>query len=87
METVTEKKVLTQEELQTLKSIQEETQGLVIELGEIEMIKLQIEERKSKAKSFLDNLSKKEKDFTQNVFEKYGRCNIDPQTGEITPVF
>ena len=33
METVTEKKVLDQEELQTLKSLQEETQALVLEFG------------------------------------------------------
>jgi hypothetical protein len=38
METVTENKVLNQEELQTLKSIQEQTQSIIIELGEIELI-------------------------------------------------
>ena len=84
METVTEKKVLEQEELQTLKSLQEETQALVLEFGEIEMISLQLEDRKNKAKAFLSELAKKEQDFTQNVFGKYGKCNIDPQTGEIT---
>jgi hypothetical protein len=84
METVTEKKVLEQEELQTLKSLQEETQALVLEFGEIEMINLQLEDRKNKAKAFLSELAKKEQDFTQNVFEKYGKCNVNPQTGEIT---
>jgi hypothetical protein len=48
------------------------------------MISLQLEERKNKAKSFLSDLAKKEQDFTQSVFEKYGKCNINPQTGEIT---
>jgi hypothetical protein len=84
METVTENKVLSQEELQTLKTLQEETQALVLEFGEIEMINLQLEERKNKAKSFLSDLAKKYQDFTQSVFEKYGKCNINPQTGEIT---
>lgn len=84
METVTEKKVLEQEELQTLKSLQEETQALVLEFGEIEMISLQLEDRKNKAKAFLSELAKKEQDFTQEVFQKYGKCNINPQTGEIT---
>ena len=86
METVTENKVLTQEELQTLKTIQEETQALVLEFGEIEMVTLSLEERKNKAKAFLSELAKKEQDFTQSVFEKYGKCNINPQTGEITLV-
>jgi hypothetical protein len=33
METVTENQVLTQEELQTLKTLQSETQTLILELG------------------------------------------------------
>ena len=46
METVTENQVLTEEELQTLKTIQEETQALIAELGEIELIKIQLENRR-----------------------------------------
>lgn len=84
METVTENTVLTQEELQTLNTIQQETQSLINELGEIELIKFQLEERKERAKNFLAEVSRKEKDFTQSIYEKYGRVNINPQTGEIT---
>jgi ribosome-binding ATPase YchF (GTP1/OBG family) len=84
MEMVTENKVLTQEELQTLNTIQQETQALINELGEIELIKFQLEERREKAKSFLSEISQREQDFTQLVFEKYGRVNLNPQTGEIT---
>ena len=86
METVTENKVLTQEELQTLKTIQEETQALIAELGEIELIKIQLENRRKGAENFLSELETKEKDFTGSVLEKYGRVNINPQTGEITPL-
>ena len=86
MSIVTEKKFLTQEELQTLKSIQNQTQALVMELGEIEMIKIQIENRYNNAKQFLSDLSNQEQDFTQSVFEKYGKTNINPETGEITKV-
>ena len=84
MEIVTENKVLTQEELQTLNTIQQETQALINELGEIELIKFQLEERREKAKAFLSEVSQREQDFTQLVFEKYGRVNLNPQTGEIT---
>ena len=86
METVTENKVLTQEELQILKTIQEETQALIAELGEIELIKIQLENRRKRAENFLSELETKEKDFTGSVLEKYGRVNINPQTGEITPL-
>jgi succinylglutamate desuccinylase len=81
---VTEKKFLTQEEIQSLKSIQLQTQSLVLELGEIEMVKLQLENRYQLAKQTLNDLSNQEQTFTQNVFETYGKCSINPETGEIT---
>lgn len=83
METVTQNQVLTQEELQTLKTIQQETQAIIMELGEIELVKLQLEDRKDNAKKFLDELSEREKAFTQSVFDKYGKVSINPNTGEI----
>jgi hypothetical protein len=84
MSIVTEKKFLTEEELQTLKTIQNQTQTLVLELGEIEMIKIQIENRYNSAKQFLSDLSKQEQDFTESIFEKYGKSSVNPETGEIT---
>lgn len=81
---VTEKKFLTQEEIQSLKQIQLQTQSLILELGEIEMVKIQLENRHQLAKQTLNDLSNQEKSFTQAIFEKYGKCSIDPETGEIT---
>jgi len=78
-----EKKFLTEEELKTLKEIQTQTQSLIIELGEIEITKLQLEDRKEKAKDFLKDLLYKEKELTNSVFEKYGESSIHPETGEI----
>ena len=78
-----EKKFLTEEELKTLKEIQNQTQSLILELGEIEMVKLQTENRHNITKSFLEELSNKEKELTKTIFEKYGKSNINPETGEI----
>ena len=66
-----EKKFLTEEELKTLKEIQTQTQSLILELGEIEMVKLQTEKRHKVAKSFLDELTDREKNLTKSIFEKY----------------
>ena len=84
MSIVSEKKFLTEEEQATLKEIQSNTRALVVELGEIELVKLQVEKRHKNAKTFLAELGEKEKEFTQKVFETYGKCTIDPETGEIT---
>jgi hypothetical protein len=86
MSIVSEKKFLTEEEKNTLKEIQTNTQALITELGEIELVKLQLENRHETAKTFLNELRTKEQEFTQLVFEKYGKVNINPETGEITLV-
>ena len=67
-----------------LKDVQTKTQTLVIELGEIEMIKIQLERRKNKAKSYLEKVEEEEKKFTEALFKKYGKINLNPETGEIT---
>jgi len=77
MSIVSEKKFLTEEEKNTLKEIQTNTQALIA---------VQLEERHANAKKFLTELGEKEKEFTQSVFDKYGKSSINPETGEITPV-
>lgn len=86
METVTENKVLTQEELQILKTIQDETQYIIQELGEIELINIQLLNRKDKATQYLSEISQKEQDFSTQIFEKYGKVSINPSTGEINSI-
>ena len=80
---VTEQKFLTEEEKTTLKEIQTKSQSLVVELGEISMIKIQVEKRYEIAKSYLTEVSNQEKEFTKTLFDKYGKFNLDPQTSEI----
>jgi hypothetical protein len=86
METVTDKKFLTSEEKALLTALQQKTQSIVMEFGEIEMIRTQLNTRHESVKNSLKDLSSQEKDFTNSIFEKYGKCNIDPETGEITLV-
>jgi len=84
MSLASEKKFITEEEKNTLKEIQLKTQSLVIELGEIELVKLQLNKRYDVAKTFLDNLIKEEENFNQSIANKYGKATINPETGEIT---
>ena len=79
----TEKKFLTEEEKTTLKDLQTKTESIVVELGEISLIKIQVENRYETAKSYLTEISNQEKEFTKTLFDKYGKFNLDPETGEI----
>jgi hypothetical protein len=83
METVTTNTVLSTEELQSLRDIQTQTQSLVLELGEIELMRLQLDERHSSAKTKLTELSNLETQFNQSLYNKYGQITLNPETGEI----
>jgi len=63
--------------------LQTKTESIVVELGEISLIKIQVENRYESAKSYLTEISNQEKEFTKTLFDKYGKFNLDPETGEI----
>ena len=86
METVTTNTVLSTDELQSLRDIQKETQSLVLELGEVELMRIQLDERHTTAKIQLTELSKRESEFNNSLYEKYGQVNLNPETGEIFPL-
>jgi hypothetical protein len=84
MSIITEKKSITSDELTTLRGIQEETQTLVFTLGEIEIMRLQLNERHDEAKKQLLDLTNRENAFNELVSQKYGDIDLDPSTGEFT---
>ena len=84
MSIITEKKSITTDELTTLRGIQEETQTLVFTLGEIEIMRLQLNERHDEAKKQLLDLTNRENAFNEIVSQKYGDIDLDPLTGEFT---
>jgi len=86
MPIVSEKQFLTTEELQNIKDIQSKTQSLILELGEISILKIQVENRYETSKLYLTEISNQEKEFTKTLFDKYGKFNLDPETGEIIKI-
>ena len=83
---VTEKNVLTQEELQNLQEHLNQSQTLTLELGEIELVKLQLETRYKAAKKTLVELTKKEQEINKAITDKYGKISLDYKTGEYTKI-
>ena len=81
---VTEKNVITQEELKQLQEHLNQSQTLTLELGEIELVKLQLEERYKAAKKILAELTKKEQEMNKAITNKYGKISLDYKTGEYT---
>jgi len=84
---------LTQEELQSVKELQSKYNQTLFEIGVAEAQRLalleQVEKRESDKKALLNDLAtieQKENELVKSLQEKYGTGNINPDTGEITPI-
>ena len=80
-----ENQKLTQEELTTLQELQRNGQTIIEELGQIEVAKFSLEQRRTKAEQFLQDVQKQEQEFVQNITSKYGIGSVNPETGEFIP--
>jgi len=81
-----EKKVLTQEEIQSLKNIQSIQNSLISSLGLLEYRIQVLELEKQKLKQQLQNQLKEEEQIGIQLQQKYGDGNIDLEKGEFIPV-
>jgi len=80
-----ENKKLTQEELEKIQELQQKNQALISELGQIELVRLSVEQRRKNAEAFLDTLRKEEEDLAKGLSDTYGAGSIDLQSGEFVP--
>jgi hypothetical protein len=81
-----ENKKVTQKELQQIVDIQNRYQTVAQELGNIELQKIALEERRQITEQFLVELQTQEKDVAQAIEKEYGKVNINLKTGEFTPI-
>ena len=73
---------LQETELQQLKLIQQKNQAILLEFGQIELIKLDIKSRTDNAKAYLKELREEEKTLSQFLEGIYGKGSIDLDKGE-----
>ena len=81
-----EKKVLSQEELQTLKDFQTREETLIVAFGQIAYQQQTLDEQHDKAIDEKTKFDKERAEFASNLTSKYGNGTINIDTGEITPV-
>jgi hypothetical protein len=77
-----ETKVLTQEELQQLKDVQQERLILIEQFGIIEYNIQELEQQKNQLKTTLFNLKQKEIELGKTLQDKYGEGTINIEKGE-----
>ena len=76
---------LTDEELKTIKEIQEQNQALALELGNLELVKIQVRDRYDELVDFYSKLKDKEQELGKELSNKYGNGTINLEAGEFVP--
>jgi len=82
---MSEKKVLTEEEISELKELKETFSNLTEVSGVVEMQHYNIQIKKEQLKSSLLKLQQKEGELAKKLEEKYGQGSISLETGEFLP--
>lgn len=77
---------LTQEELQSIQEIKQRRVAIKEELSSIGLTKLQLKSRKLQLENFYVKTNEAESELAKTLEEKYGKANIDIETGEVTPI-
>ena len=80
-----ETKKLTTEEIQRITELQKKNNALATELGQIELIKLNLQLRREAAEKFLEELRSEEQELGKELTDKYGSGSINLETGEFVP--
>jgi len=76
---------LSQEVIDQIKSIQQKNQAIEVELGQIELVKLSIKQRRLNAEQFLSELKDEEKTLAEFLEEEYGTGTINIEEGIFIP--
>ena len=77
---------LDQQELQDLKKLSQDQDAFIFELGQIQYSRMRLDEEENALKQQVDALRKREKEFADKISTKYGKVNVDIETGEISSV-
>lgn len=81
---MSETKKLTQEELASIKEIDNKNKQLIVAFGEIESQIIQLQDRKDKLKEEMMKLILEEREVVNSLQTKYGAVKINLEDGTIT---
>ena len=77
---------LTKDEIKELGDIRASISNITLMIGETEIAFENLAIRKNELLSNLKKLSEKQNDFAQKLESKYGKGNVNIDTGEFTPI-
>ena len=77
---------LTEEEIKTLKNIDQSSKRIIEELGRITINELELERRKERAEDYYFKLKTRESEVAKQLEAKYGRGTVDIVSGVFLPL-
>jgi len=77
-------KKLSQEELESLKEIQNDSSNLIFNLGQVDVQRSLLEGQRNEVLTKLADLQEKQNTLAKELQDKYGIGNINLETGEFT---
>lgn len=77
---------VSEEILDKIKELQQKSNKVVRELGEIEVNKIILNNRKKAVEEFLREINVEQDAVLKEIKEKYGEINIDLSTGEYSSI-
>lgn len=80
-----ENKKLTQEEVAQIKNIQDRMQAVQTELGQLELAKMDLANRRKNVENYLQETRDTEAELVKELEEKYGKGTINLDTEEFVP--
>lgn len=80
-----ENKKLTQEEIAQIKNIQDRMQAVQTELGQLELAKMDLANRRKNVEDYLQETRDTEAELVKELEEKYGKGTINLDTEEFVP--
>ena len=76
---------LSEQEIETLKSFQQKTQGVILDLGKIELQLKDLTEVKKQVMEVMDQLVRDQNEFFKEIEETYGKGQIDLENYAFVP--
>lgn len=76
---------LTEEEVTTLKDLQQRSGQIAQQLGAFELQRLNLESQRKTVEELFTQLRNEELELSQVLYQKYGDGNLNLETGEFTP--
>ena len=73
------------EELSEIKKLQNDISEAIYQLGQVNVNKIKIEKQENQIKQYLSSLEKKEESIAKKLSSKYGKGNLNLDTGEFIP--